>query len=100
MVSTLHKNRPGTYILMRTVFFCDGGERSDPEETRDDPSGHALVFATLIAKKFLKGYEPLELRASVSNLLDKDWSSPEPPGLPNDLPMPGINYLLEIKYTF
>jgi outer membrane receptor protein involved in Fe transport len=88
-------------------FFWDGGERSDPEDTRDDPSGHALVFATLIARKFVKGHEDLELRASVYNLLDKDYTSPMaprtagfPPRLPNDLPMPGINYLLELKYMF
>jgi outer membrane receptor protein involved in Fe transport len=81
-------------------FFWDGGERSDPEDTRDDPSGHALVFATLIARKFVKGHEDLELRASVYNLLDKEYTSPTNDRLPNDLPMPGINYLLELKYMF
>ena len=81
--------------------------KQSDEDQRDDPSSLTLVNATLIAKKFLKGYEGLELRGSVYNLFDKDWSMPIPamtpaglPAIPNDWPMPGINYLLEIKYTF
>jgi len=87
--------------------YWDGINRLNPEDQRDDPSSLTLVNATLIAKKFLKGYEGVELRASVYNLFDKDWSSDMPdvtddgsPRIPNDLPIPGINYLLEIKYTF
>jgi len=79
--------------------FFDGLERG-PDDTRDDPSGAAVVNATLIAKKFLKGFEGLELRGSVYNLFDKDWRSPMPAPIPNDWPIPGINYLLEIKYKF
>jgi len=78
-----------------------------PDDPRDDPSSLTLVNATLIARKFLKGHEGLELRGSVYNLFDKDWSMPMEvmtpvgsPAIPNDLPIPGINYLLEIKYTF
>ncbi len=80
-------------------IFWDGNERA-ADDTRDDPSGAGIVSATMIAKKFLKGYERLELRGSVFNLLDKDWSAPTGPEIPNDLPMSGISYLLEIKYKF
>ena len=80
--------------------FADGTERFIQGDTRDDPSSVTLVNTTLIAKKFLKGYEGFTLRGSVYNLLDKDWSAPMPPQLPDDLPMPGINFLFEMKYSF
>ena len=80
--------------------FIDGLQRWVTGDDRDDPSGYAIVNATLIAKKFLKGYEGLELRGSVYNLLDKDWVTPTDPKIPNDMPRPGRNYMVEIKYTF
>ena len=84
-------------------IYLDSMSRIDPGDPRDDPSSLTLVNATLIAKKFLKRHEGLELRGSVYNLLDKDWSTPvagAPSPIPNDWPIPGINYLLEIKYIF
>ena len=80
--------------------FIDSIERFRPGDTRDDVSGYGLVNATLIAKKFLKGYEGLELRGSVYNLLDKDWVTPTDQQIPNDMPRPGINFLLEMRYKF
>jgi len=77
----------------------DGRERW-PGDDRDDPPGGAVVNATLIAKKFLKGYEGLEFRGSVYNLLDKDHTSPTGPEIPNDIPGEGINFLLELRYSF
>jgi len=78
-----------------------------PPDPRDDPSSRTLVNVTVIAKKFLKGYWGLELRGSVYNLFDEDWSYPVDsmsflglPVIPNDLPMPGRNYMVEIKYDF
>ena len=38
-------------------------------------SGYGIVNVTLIAKKFLKGYEGLELRGSVYNLFNKDYDT-------------------------
>jgi iron complex outermembrane receptor protein len=80
-------------------YLVDGFER-EPGDTRDDPSGYGIVNATLIAMKFLKGYKGLELRGSVYNLLDKDYTSPWSPELPNDIPMPDRHYLFEVKYKF
>jgi iron complex outermembrane receptor protein len=81
-------------------FFVDGWERTDPQDTRDDPSGYGIVNATLIAKKFLKGFKGLELRGSVYNLLDKDYTTPWPAELPKDIPAPDRHYLFEVKYKF
>jgi iron complex outermembrane receptor protein len=81
--------------------FIEGKKRWVPGDVRDDPPGYAIVNATLIAKKFLKGYEGLELRGSVYNLLDKDYTMPHfGPEVPNDWPMPGRNFLIEMKYSF
>ena len=80
--------------------FYGSEERWFGEVGRDDLSGYAVVNTTLIAKKFLKGYEGLEIRGSIYNLLDEEYKTQEGPELPNDLPKPGINFLLEMKYTF
>jgi iron complex outermembrane receptor protein len=80
--------------------FTDEWHRWVSGDDRDKMSGYGIVNATLITKKFLKGYEGLELRGSVYNLFDKDYTTFTGPDIPNDLPMPGINYLLEIKYAF
>ena len=71
------------------VFY--GGLERALGDDRDDPSTHGLVNTTLIAKKFLKGYEGFEQMGSVYNLFDKDYTLPAPPELPNDLPVSGIN---------
>jgi hypothetical protein len=64
-------------------FYTDCNFEDDlgrlDEDSRDDPSGYAVVNTTLIAKKFLKGYEGLELRGSAYNLFDKDYKHPQEP---------------------
>jgi iron complex outermembrane receptor protein len=70
-------------------------------DPRDDPPDYAIVNATLIARKFLKGLEGLELRGSVYNLFDKEYTAPTGMGqLPGDYPRPGRNFLLEMRYKF
>jgi iron complex outermembrane receptor protein len=82
------------YLLYRGDW-----NRLDPLDTREDLSDYVIVNATLIAKNFLKGFEGFELRGSVHNLFDKDYTSPQPWNcLPDDLPMPGINFFLEARY--
>jgi outer membrane receptor protein involved in Fe transport len=92
--------RLSRYLNFFTNCHFEDGFPRQVGDPRDDISGYAIVDATLIARKFLKGYEGLELRGSAYNLFDKDYKHPQEPRLPNDLPMPGINYLLEIKYEF
>ena len=70
-------------------------------DPREDPGDYAIVNATLTARNFLKDLKGLEVRAAVKNLLNKDYISPQSSNyLPNDLPMPGINFFLELRYTF
>ena len=51
-------------------------------------------------KKFLEEYEGLELRGSVYNLFDKDYTSPWNPDLPHDVPRAGRSFIIELKYKF
>ncbi|MBN1550450.1 TonB-dependent receptor [bacterium] len=85
-------------------FFVDchieDGFRRNIDDPRDDMSGFAIVNTTLIATKFLKGYENLELRGSIYNLFDKDYTKPSYPELYNDMPQPGRTFLMEVKYKF
>ena len=76
------------------------GFRREVGDPRDDMSGYALVNATLTAKKFLKEYEGLELQLSVFNLLNKDYTEPTEPLIPNDLPRPGRSFMFGLKYRF
>jgi iron complex outermembrane receptor protein len=93
--------RLSKYLNFYASCHIEDGFRRDRGDPRDDMSGYAIVNTTLIAKKFLKGYEGLELRGSIYNLFDKDYTSPYYPTLlPGDLPRPGRNFLVEVKYKF
>jgi len=93
--------RLSRYFNLNTSCHFEDGFKRQSGDKRDDMSGYAIFNATLIAQKFLKGYEGLEMRASVYNLFDKDYTSPAGRlELPQDIPMPGRNFLVEVKYKF
>jgi len=93
--------RLSRYLNLYTSCHVEDGFRRQRGDNRDDMSGYAIVNTTLIAKKFLKGYEGLELRASVYNLFDKDYTSPAGTlELPHDIPRPGRNFMVEVQYKF
>jgi outer membrane receptor protein involved in Fe transport len=92
--------RLSKHLNFYTSCHIEDGFRRNVGDPRDDKSGYAIVNTTLIVKKFLKDYEGLELRGSVYNLLDKDYTSPEQPDLPDDMPRPGRHFLVEVKYKF
>ena len=92
--------RLSRYLNFYASCHIEDGFKRGLGDPRDDMSGYALVNATLTAKKFLKGYEGLEIRASVYNLLNKDYTAPTGPFIPNDLPRPGRNFMFEMKYTY
>jgi iron complex outermembrane receptor protein len=91
--------RLSRYLNFYAQCHIEDGFRRWIGDPRDDMSGYAIVDATLIAKKFLEGYD-LEIRGSVYNLLDKDYTSPMGPELPHDLPRPGRSFIIELKYKF
>jgi outer membrane receptor protein involved in Fe transport len=92
--------RLSKYLNFYTSCHIEDGFRRNRGDRRDDMSGFAVVNATLIAKKFLKGYEGFEIRGSVYNLFDKDYTSPEYPSIPDDMPQPGRNFIVEVSYKF
>jgi outer membrane receptor protein involved in Fe transport len=68
---------------------------------RLDCAFYVTANATLIAKNFLKELKGLEAWAAVYNLFNKNYTSPTAAGeLPGDMPIPGINFMLELRYTF
>jgi len=93
--------RLSRYLNVYAACPFEDGWRRQRGDNRKDMSGYAIVNATLIAKKFLKAYEGLEMRGSVYNLFDKDYTSPVGVSqLPDDTPMPGRSFMVEVKYKF
>jgi iron complex outermembrane receptor protein len=92
--------RLSKYLNWYVACHIEDGFRREIESRQDDMSGFAVVNTTLIAKKFLKGYEGLEIRGSIYNLLDKDYTSPAIRFIPNDTPRPGRNFMVGITYKF
>jgi len=101
-LGTLSANvRLNRYLNLNTYLLYRGGWTRAKADTRDDPGDYVTVNATLIAKNFLKDLKGLEVRGMVYNLFNKDYTSPTGPGeLPDDMPMPGINFFVELRYTF
>jgi iron complex outermembrane receptor protein len=92
--------RLSRYLNFYVDCHIEDGFRRDRGDPRDDMSGYAVVNTTLIAQNFLKEYGGLELRGSIYNLFDKDYTSPEYPWTPNDMPQPGRNFIVEVSYKF
>jgi len=89
------------YLNFNAQLLYRGNWSRSKNDTRQDPGDYAIVNATLIAKDFINELKGLEARGSVLNLFNKDYTSPTGPGeLPYDYPMPGINFFLELRYTF
>ena len=92
--------RLSKYLNFYASCHIEDGFRRDRGDPRDNMLGYGIVNTTLIAKKFLKGYEGLEVRGSVYNLFDKDYTFSYYPLLPDDIPRPGRNFMIEVKYKF
>ena len=94
--------RLNKYFNLNAYLLYRGDWNRSESDPRDDSGDYAIVNATLIARNFLKELKGLEARAVVKNLFNKDYTSPtdEYDLLPDDLPMPGINFFLELRYTF
>jgi iron complex outermembrane receptor protein len=92
--------RLSRYLNFYADCHIEDGFRRDIGDSRNNMAGYAVVNTTLIARNFLKEYGGLELRGSIYNLFDKDYTSPEYPEIPNDMPQPGRNFIVEVKYKF
>ncbi len=73
--------------------------------TMDDIEAVELGFSKMSADTITdmlkkRGYENFELRGSIYNLLDKDYTSPWTQEFPDDIPRPGRNFMVEMKYKF
>ena len=101
-LGTLSANiRLNRYLNFNAYLLYRGDWTRSTGDTRDDPGDYAIVNTTLIARNFVEKLENLEARFAVKNLLNKDYASPTDTGqLPDDMPMPGINFFLEMRYTF
>jgi outer membrane receptor protein involved in Fe transport len=86
------------YFNLQTNVYFEGARERIEGDLREDPEGFAVVDLTLIARKFIEG---LELRMSVYNVLDTEYTIATPAGtLPVDFPMAGRNFLVEASYNF
>lgn len=87
--------RLSKYVNLSTDLYMQGKYRRVDDDPRDDIDGFAVLNATVIAKNFLDRFE---VRGSVYNLLDSDYSVPYP-SLPQDFPQPGRSFLVELRYS-
>ncbi len=85
------------YLNVNTHVFYSGKRPRAEGDSRDDLPEYTLVDLSLILKEFLG---TMEIKASVYNLFDEEYVDPALPTLPNDEPQPGINYMVEVSYTF
>jgi outer membrane receptor for ferrienterochelin and colicins len=88
--------RLSKYFNFYTNLYLQGGYEREAGDTRENNEGFAVVNTTLIAKDFIEGFE---IRGSVYNLFDEDYTFPTPiDTLPVDFPMPGRNFMVEVRY--
>jgi outer membrane receptor protein involved in Fe transport len=93
--------RLSKHLNWNTQVLYRGGWSRGMDDPRDDLGDYAIVNTTMLAKDFLGELKGLEVRGSVYNLFNKDYTMPMGAGeLPGDIPMPGINFMLELRYTF
>lgn len=82
-------------------LFLKGSMPRAQGDTRSGVAGYGIVNSTLIARNLLKGWEGLELRFSIFNLLDKKYADPAPANtLQEDYPKPGRSFFGEARFVF
>ena len=90
----------GYLNLYVDCFHAGGFSAVNDWDLRDYSSGYTNVNATLIARKFLKNVDGLELRGSIYNLFDENYASGVVGYVPYGYPKPGTNFLVELTYEF
>jgi outer membrane receptor protein involved in Fe transport len=93
--------RLNKYLNLNAYLIYRGGWVKPANDPREAQGDYVIVNTALVAKDFIKELKGLEFRGAVYNLFNKDYTSPTGPGeLPGDMPMPGINFMLELRYSF
>ncbi len=97
----LFNYRISRYFNFYTGLFLKDTMPRAKGDTRSDVSGYAIVNMGFTAKKFLPGFEGLEIDASVHNLFDKEYWDPSPANsMPSDYPQPDFNFFIDMSYHF
>ena len=76
MGSIMTNVRLNRYLNWNAHCLYRGGWSRLEDDPRNDMSDYAVINTTVIARKFLKGFEGLELALTVNNLFDEDYTSP------------------------
>ena len=93
--------RLNKYLNLNAQLLYRGGWHREQGDPRENMSDYVTANATLIARNFLAELKGLEFRGAVYNLFNKDYTAPTAAGeLPGDMPLPGINFMLELRYAF
>jgi iron complex outermembrane receptor protein len=94
--------RLNKYLNWNAHCLYRGGWRRQEEDLRDDLDDYTIVNTKLTVRQFLPGFDGLELGLSVFNLFDEEYYEPSTynQGLPGDFPLPGRNFLVELRYTY
>jgi len=98
--------RLSNQVNIHADAFIKGTTSRDNKDSRFDIPTYALVNTTLIAKDVLEDLKGLEFRASIYNLLNKDYRDPSPwdangyAPIPGDYQQAGRTFMLEMKYVF
>ena len=94
--------RASKYLNVYAEYYFQEGFTRQADDSRDDNHpGFGVCNTTVIFRKFLPQLDTVEIRASVYNLLDEDYTVPTAKdGLPVDYPMPGRHALVDFRYSF
>ncbi|MBT3368759.1 MAG: TonB-dependent receptor, partial [Nitrospina sp.] len=93
--------RLNKYLNLNAQLLYRGGWHREQGDPRENMSDYVTANATLIARNLLAELKGLEFRGAVYNLFNKDYTAPTAAGeLPGDMPLPGINFMLELRYAF
>lgn len=86
---------------LNTQLVLKGSTPRATGDARDAAPGYGLLNTTLIARNGLRKWGEMELRLSIQNLLNREYSDPAPAGtLAADYPKPGRSFLVEAYYTY
>ena len=81
--------------------FQEGFTRQKDDSRDYDNPGFGVCNTTLLLRKFLPKLEDFEIRGSLYNIFDEDYTVPTAKdGLPVDYPMPGRQFLVDLQYAF